>query len=399
MKCYFADLHVHVGATEKGQWIKIPTSRHLTVHNICEHSSRQKGMDIVGIVDTMSPLVLNDIEALIMEGRLQVLPGGGYQYNKSLTVLLGTEIETYEPQGGMAHTLLFLPDIATMRQFSSYMTKFIKNINLSAQNAHMSLAKLVNIAVSYEALIIPAHIFTPYKSIYGACAARFSELLTDKEMEKLSAVELGLSADSDLADRIGELERFTFLTNSDAHSLDKIAREYNLFAVEEANFREIKQAMLRQCARKVAANYGLNPRLGKYHRTLCEKCGYTEQTGNLSLTKGCVRCGSNKVVKGVLDRINEIADSALPNHPDHRPPYHYQVPLEFISGLGKKGMAKLLNLFGTEMNVLHNVGEQALRSAVGDKVAEGIVAARTGTAVIQAGGGGVYGRLIKNVDK
>lgn len=399
MKYCFADLHIHVGATEGGKWIKIPTSRRLTVRNICEHSLRQKGMDVVGIVDAMSPLVLEDLNSLLAEGLLQELPGGGYQYKQSLTVLLGTEIETIEPQGGMAHTLLFLPDIAAMRRLSNYMSQFIKNINLSAQNAHMPLNQLIDIAVSFEAMIVPAHIFTPYKSMYGVCARRFRALLTEKNMRKLSAVELGLSADSDLADRIGELSSYTFLTNSDAHSLDKIAREYTLFSVEQANFQEIHQAMRRQRGREVIANYGLNPRLGKYHRTLCEKCGHTEQTEKIVSAGVCVNCGSNKVVTGVLDRINDIADYAAPIHPAHRAPYYYQVPLEFISGLGKKGMGKLLDLFGTEMNVLHRANAADLRQAVGDRIADGILSARSGTAIIQSGGGGVYGKVINKVDK
>ena len=399
MKLCFADLHIHVGATEEGKWVKIPTSRRLTVRNICEHSVRQKGLDIVGIVDAMSPLVLEDIAQLVEEGRLQALPGGGYLYNQSLTVLLGTEIETVEPQGGMAHTLLFLPDRAAMQSFADYMKKFIKNINLSTQNAHMPLAQLVGIAALFEAIIVPAHVFTPYKSIYGACSERIGTMLTEAEMLKLSAVELGLSADSELADRIGELAPYTFLTNSDAHSLHKIAREYSLFSVKEADFREVHQAMLRQCGRKVIANYGLNPRLGKYHRTLCESCGYTEQTQKTVSGDKCVSCGSTKVVRGVLDRINAIADYCVPIHPDHRAPYYYQVPLEFISGLGKKGMEKLLDLFGSEMNVLHRVSQKALIQAVGSSIAAGIVAARSGSAKILSGGGGIYGKIIKNVDK
>lgn len=399
MKYCFADLHIHVGATEAGKWVKIPTSRRLTVRNICEHAVRQKGLDIVGIVDAMSPLVLGDIAQLVAEGKLRALPGGGYQYNRSLTILLGAEIETVEPQGKMAHTLLFLPDMTAMQNLANYMKKFIKNINLSTQNAHMPLAQLVEIAALFEAIIIPAHVFTPYKSIYGACTERISAMLTAAEMCKLSAVELGLSADSELADRIGELAPYTFLTNSDAHSLDKIAREYNLLLLQEADFREVYQAILRQGGRKVIANYGLDPRLGKYHRTLCESCGYTEQTGRLESIDRCASCGSPKIVRGVLDRINAIADYRIPIHPDHRARYNYQVPLEFISGLGKKGMEKLLDVFGSEMNVLHRVSEQELIQAVGRKIAAGIVAARSGTAQILSGSGGIYGKIIKNVDK
>lgn len=394
MKRYFVDLHIHVGATEEGQWVKIPTSRHLTVRNICEHSLHQKGMDIIGLADAMSPLVLKNIEKLINEGLLVPLAGGGYCYDNRLTVLLGAEIETTEPKGGMSHTLFFLPDLAAMRIFAIHMGRFIKNINLSAQNARMSLASLVDIAAYHEALIIPAHVFTPYKSIYGAAAERISHLLRDNQMTKIAAIELGLSSDTYMADRIEELSEFTFVTHSDAHSLDKIAREYTWIKVDRPDFTELNRALFRQIGRKVVGNFGLDPRLGKYHRTFCEHCGHVEQTSVLSISSNCINCGSNKIVKGVLDRINEIADYDQPCHPDHRPPYQYQVPLEFIPGLGKKTLKKLLDIFGTEMNVLHNVNESDLCSAIGEQLATRILTARSGSAAIQIGGGGIYGKVL-----
>lgn len=394
MSRFFADLHIHVGATAAGQWVKIPTSRQLTVSNICEHSLRKKGMDIIGLVDAMSPIVLADIKQLIKEGRLTLLPGGGYRYDEQLTVLLGAEIETIEPQGGMVHTLLFLPDCETMESFSSYMTQYIKNINLSSQNARMPMARLIQIAVEYDALIIPAHVFTPYKSIYGATAKRLAELLPDRLLARIGAIELGLSADSDMADRIEELTQFSFITNSDAHSLDKIAREYTVFCLEQPHFLEVTKGLARQSGRYSIANYGLDPRLGKYHRTFCEDCGYIEQAGKIAFAGKCLSCGSGKVVKGVLDRINEIADYTQPRHPVHRPSYHYQVPLEFVPGLGKKALHKLLDYFGTEMRVLHEITEEELREVVGSKLAKHILSARSGTTAIRVGGGGMYGKVI-----
>lgn len=390
---YFADLHIHTGMVENGKWVKIPTSRHLTVHNICEHALYQKGMDIIGLVDTLSPLVQTDISNLIGEGLLVPLCGGGYRYKDRLTVLLGAEIETVEQQGGMAHTLIFLPDLKLMEKFSQYMGKFIKNINMSTQNAHMALSALVDVGISYEALIIPAHIFTPYKSIYGAAANRLSDLLTDKQLGRLSAVELGLSSDTEMADRIAELGAYSFLTNSDAHSLEKIAREYTLFRIDSPDFYAISQALLRKNGNKVTANFGLDPRLGKYHRTLCEACGHVEQLSDITGCDRCPQCGSAKIVRGVLDRINQIADHSIPIYPNWRPPYIYQIPLEFIPGIGKKTLQHLLAAFGTEMHILHSASEDELEAVVGAKLTRLILAARSGNAIIKVGGGGLYGKM------
>lgn len=80
----------------------------------------------------------------------------------------------------------------------------------------------------YNGVLIPAHAFTPHKSFYGNCTSRLERIFKE-EFNKIFAIELGLSADTELADQISELETRTFVTNSDAHSLPKIAREYNKY--------------------------------------------------------------------------------------------------------------------------------------------------------------------------
>lgn len=393
MRQFFSDLHIHVGCSESGTWVKIPTSRRLTVRNILHEAVHRKGMDMIGIVDAMSPPVMHDLQRLVDEGLLTADSGGGYLYEGRTALLLGAEIETAELDGGQSHTLIYLPDLATMAAFSATMAKYIRNIGLSSQNAHMTLGRLIDIAVPFDALIIPAHIFTPHKGLYGSCTRRLAGMLSDKQMQSLAAVELGLSADSTMADRISELHQYSFITNSDAHSPDKIAREYNLLTLASPNFAELSLALARKEGRQVAANYGLDPRLGKYHRTLCEACGYVAHGGEAALT--CPDCGSKKIVRGVFDRIEDIADFSLPRHPDFRTPYHYQIPLGFIPGVGKKAIDRLLAAFGTEMTVIHHTSRQELAAVIGEKTADAILTARSGEAAIIAGAGGVYGRMLK----
>ncbi|KAI7247958.1 hypothetical protein KC345_g11904, partial [Hortaea werneckii] len=214
------------------------------------------------------------------------------------------------------------------------------------------------------------------------------------DLEHIAAVELGLSADSEMAGYISELDPYSFLTNSDAHSLGKIGREYNVIEMEQPSFRELKLALERSQGRRISANFGLNPRLGKYHRTYCGGCGSIIDEA-YATSERCPYCGSPKLVKGVLDRILDIADRGQPQVPDHRPPYHYQVPLEFIPGLGKRKLNDLLQAFGTEMNILHKTGVAELAAVAGQELAEQIVLARTGMLALTAGGGGTYGKVIK----
>nr|WP_092067359.1 endonuclease Q family protein [Dendrosporobacter quercicolus]NSL46545.1 TIGR00375 family protein [Dendrosporobacter quercicolus DSM 1736]SDL55220.1 TIGR00375 family protein [Dendrosporobacter quercicolus] len=391
MKNFFADLHIHVGMSEQGQWVKIPTSRRLTIHNILAEAAERKGLALIGVIDALSPLVLNDLSDLVNRGLLTLCSGGGYRYLDKITLLLGAEIETVEARGGQSHTLIFLPDIAEMTRFSQRMANHIRNINLSSQNAHIPLGRLIEIAGEHDAVIIPAHVFTPHKSLFGVCCHRLDSILTDRQIARIGAIELGLSADSVMADRIPELAQFSFLSNSDAHSLDKIAREYNVLMMAAPSFTEFAKVCRRQEGRRVAANYGLDPRLGKYHRSCCPSCGTA--VAATVLPGQCSVCGGNQLIQGVFDRIEQIASYRLPQHPGHRSPYIYQIPLEFIPGIGKRAMAKLLADFGTEMNVLNKAGYAELVSSVGERLAGCIAETRSGQARIVNGGGGVYGRV------
>lgn len=270
------------------------------------------------------------------------------------------------------------------------MSTHIKNITLSSQRADISAYELIDIVQKYNGILIPAHCFTPHKSFYGNCTDRLEKIFKEKYNDIL-AIELGLSADTSIADTISELEEKTFLTNSDAHSLPKIAREYNKMLVNDISFKELVKALKNEDGRKILANFGLDPKLGKYHRTYCETCSKVIE-GNAPVFK-CDTCDSKNITMGVFDRVQVIKDKPETISPKNRPEYIYQIPLTFIPGVGTKVIDKLLNAFGTEMNILHKILNDDLESIVGEKIAKNIISARNGKLGIQAGGGGVYGKI------
>jgi len=104
-------------------------------------------------------------------------------------------------------------------------------------------------------------------------------------------------------------------------------------------------------------------------------------------------CGGKNVTFGVFDRIQLIKDKRETKSPENRPPYIYQIPLGFIPGIGGKTIAKLLEVFGTEMNILHKLSQDDIEAVVGEKVAGNIENARSGNCRVQAGGGGNYGKV------
>ena len=161
--------------------------------------------------------------------------------------------------------------------------------------------------------------------------------------------------------------------------------------LEDINFEEFVKVLKREDGRKILKNYGLDPKLGKYHRTYCEVCG-KRIPGNAPVTK-CDTCDSKNITMGVYDRIEIIKDKPKTNSPDFRPEYVYQIPLSFIPGLGTKSIEKLLNKFGTEMTVLHKLSKDDIEAVMGEKIAKNIISSRTGKMNILAGGGGNYGKV------
>lgn len=391
----FADLHVHIGRSENNKPIKITAAKSLNFANIAKECNEKKGIDIVGIIDSASPYVIEDIENFLKTGEAYEIEDGGIIYKDKVCIILGSEIETSEVglngHLGSAHNLCYFPHLKDIKAFSNEMSNHIKNITLSSQRADLSAYELIDIVKKYNGILIPAHCFTPHKSFYGNCTDRLEKIFKEKYKDVI-AIELGLSSDTFLADTISELETKTFLTNSDAHSLPKIAREYNKLLVNDISFKEFVMALKNEGGRKIAANYGLDPKLGKYHRTYCEVCQKVIP-GNAPIFK-CNTCDSKNITMGVYDRIEVIKDKVKTISPSFRPEYIYQIPLAFIPGLGPKAIDKLLNVFGTEMNILHKASIDDLESVVGLKNATNIINARKGNLNVNAGGGGTYGKIV-----
>lgn len=393
----FADLHVHIGRSKNNKPIKITAARSLNFENIAKECVDRKGISVVGIIDCASPYVIEDIESFLSQGEAYEMEKGGIIYKNKVCIILGSEIETSEVNEngntGSAHNLCYFPFLEDIKAFSKEMENHIRNITLSSQRANISAYELIDIVEKHNGVLVPAHAFTPHKSFYGNCTSRLERIFKEK-YSKIPAIELGLSSDTYLADMISELETKTFLTNSDAHSLPKIAREYNKVLVEDINYQELLMALKNEGGRKILENYGLDPKLGKYHRTYCEKCE-KNIAGEAPVVK-CDTCDSKNITMGVLDRIEQIKDKEKTKSPKNRPPYNYQVPLTFIPGLGKKTIDKLLENFETEMNILHKLSFDDIEAVVGSKIAQNIVNARDGKVQIQAGGGGIYGHIEVN---
>ena len=389
MNTYYADFHIHVGRTKSGKPVKITGARTLTLSSILEYAATRKGLNMVGVIDCHVPEVIEELEELMAKGDMKELDGGGLQHKDGTVLIPGSEIEINDENcHGPIHVLVYFPTLEKMKMFSEWFAARVKNNTLSSQRIYERATVLQERVKELGGLFIPAHIFTPHKSLYGKGVLKsLSEVLNP---DWIDAVELGLSADTQMASGLKELDRYPFLTNSDAHSLPKLAREYQKLSLLEPTFTEWQKALQQKEGRSIVANYGLNPYLGKYHETVCENCGemlavYSER---------CPYCGSTHVTRGVAERIGDLANVRPEDILRERPPYIHHIPLEFIPGLGPKTLDKLVSAFGTEMAVIHEASLEELQELVPQKIAVLIYQARTGTLTLQKGGGGIYGKII-----
>ena len=377
------DLHLH-------SKYSMASSGKMELPTIAREASK-KGMKLLGTADCTHPKWLDEIKKVsISNEEIRI---------EDIYFIPTTEIEDNK----RVHHLLILPSISKAEELAERIAPF-GNLEADGRpNVRLDGSEIAEIAKDIGALIGPCHAFTPWTALYGyhdnlqSCYGDMAGYI--------SFLELGLSADSDYADRIEELHRLTFLSNSDAHSpsINKLAREFTQFEVPEITFDGLKKAILREQGYRATLNVGFFPEEGKYNLSACIKC-FTQYSMPEAVENkwSCPICGGI-IKKGVLDRINELADFEEPRHPDHRPPYLHLVPLAEIiqmaldhASVQTKGVKTawntLVERFGNEVEALIYSEPEALK-IVDDRIVSAILAFRKGNIIIHPGGGGQYGWL------
>lgn len=381
MRSVYADLHIHIGSAQEKR-VKITASPRLRLQHIFCQQAPQKGLNLVGIVDSGSDPVFAELEEMVAAGLLAEHPQGGLRASSGVAVILAVEVESREG----VHIIIYLPYMSSVQKYRQYIRSRIKNTRLSCPRSQAGLQELLNLSYLLEGIFCPAHAFTPHKGIYGVWTDRLEQAL-GRSFKSIKVLELGLCADTDMADLLAEPRQMTFLSNSDAHSLQNIAREYNRLRMKELSFAELKKALENQDGRRVLANYGLDPRLHKYYRSYCRRCRFTATDAEPMFI--CPVCGGEAVV-GVWDHLMSIRDYDQPHHPVGRPDYHYCVPLSMLPGMGPDKLHKLLQQFGNEITAAETASLDQLAALLGEELAGYIQDMRQGRLPVPGGGGQGY---------
>lgn len=381
----YGDLHIHIGRTREGQPVKVTASPQLNLEQIPQ-TAKEKGLGLIGLVDAACCGVLRDLQRLLHTGQLKPLTQGGYLW-QGLLLLLGHEVEIAHKTGKEAHFVAFFPDLTLLERYAEHVAPCMTNPFLSTQKLRMSGDAWLKLVVESGGEAIAAHAFTPHKGVYGNCVRKLGEMFAHAQL--IAGLELGLSANTSMAAQIADTHSYAYISNSDAHSLTTIGREFTAYDLPSLGFRQWAK-VLKNLEGGIVATHGLDPLLGKYYRSFCRNCQLLAEGDDPVLR--CPRCGG-PVVCGVWDRLREIRD--MPEKAAERPPYISHVPLMMLPGVGPRTYRQLLKKLGTEIEVMYTVSLEAISDVAGPVLSEQIAAVRTGNLHILPGGGGKYGRITK----
>lgn len=387
MRVFDCDFHIH--SRYSGG-----TSSSMELPSIARNAEL-KGLHLVGSSDALHRDWLKHLRTHLVDEH-----DGVYSVKGSRTrFMVTTEVEDIK----RVHHLILLPSIDSAFDLRERLGKYCGDIDADGRpNLRLNGEELVDHVHSVGGLLGPSHAFTPWTAVYK----EYNSLREcyGSNLKRVKFLELGLSADTVLADRISELKDLTFMTNSDCHSPlpHRLGREFNRLELKELGFSEIVKAIERRGQRRFTLNVGLNPREGKYHLTACSRCYLKFRIEDaLQLKRRCPECRGS-IKKGVFDRINELASTSKPVHPRYRPPYMHILPLAEVISLAtgvstltsktiQEEWDRLISEFGTEINVLVDADVNELKK-VNPKVGSIIQKFRRDQIQYVAGGGGQYGK-------
>jgi len=401
---YIADLHIHSRFSRA-------TSRGCDLPHL-DWWARRKGIGLLGTGDFTHP-------AWRKELREQLLPAGDGTYTLLEELRLSEEAPgciprfvitgeiscIYKRHGKTrkVHNLILLPSLEAAEELSARL-EAIGNIHSDGRPIlGLDSRDLLELTLETcpDAELIPAHIWTPHFSMFGA----FSGFDTMEECfgdltPHIHAVETGLSSDPPMNWRVSALDGLTLVSHSDAHSPAKLGREANLLEAPPS-YPELLRAL--QTGEGFCGTLEFFPEEGKYHLDGHRNCGVCLTPAQTSMRNGlCPVCGK-KLTIGVEHRVEALADRPTGFRPSGAKPFESLVPLpEVLSSVTGSSVAskrtialyeRMLRTLGTEFSILREVPPEDIRRAAGPCVAEGIRRLRLGQVERRPGFDGEYGTI------
>jgi len=393
-----ADLHTHSKYSRA-------TSREMEVTTL-NRWARMKGIDLLGTGDFTHPIYFNELrEKLESNGRgLFRLKDDPLSVHFMLTAEV-SNIFSVQGKTRRIHTVLFAPSFEVVEKINATLSGWGKIASDGRPTFGFpvkQLAKMI-LDISEECVIIPAHVWTPWFSLFGdrsgfdSIEEAFGELTSH-----IRVIETGLSSDPAMNWRLSALDEITLVSNSDAHSPSRLGREANLFDCE-MDYGVITEILKTKDRARFLKTVEFFPEEGKYHFDGHRVCNVLFSPAETRDHNGiCPQCG-RPVTVGVMHRVEELADRPEGYRPDHGIPFVRMVPLQEIIAeamhIGKETTGvlreyeRLVEKGGSEFRILLDLSREELADFVPERILEGIVRVREGNLEITPGYDGVFGEV------
>jgi len=400
---FVADFHIHSKYSRA-------TSRDMDLEHL-DKWAQIKGIKVLGTGDFTHPEWFKNLKEKLEPaepGLFKLKQPALNQEGDYTRFILTTEISCiYSKKNRVRkiHIIIFVPSLEMANKINASLG-WIGNLKSDGRPIlGLDVKELTKIVlnVSPECLIVPAHIWTPWFSLFGSRSGFDSiEECFDNYSSYIFAGETGLSSNPAMNWRLSALDRICLISNSDSHSPQKIGREANVFDTE-ISYKAILEAIKKKDPQKFLYTIEFYPEEGKYHYDGHRLCGISLSPTETKKYNGiCPNCGKPLTI-GVLNRVEELADRAEGSKPEKVIPFKSLVPLEEIiaDALGvmpgtkqvEQEYKNLIGKFKNEFNVLISASLPELESATLSEIAEGIIRVREGKVFIEPGYDGVYGKI------
>lgn len=391
---YICDLHIHSKYSRA-------TSKDMDIENLTKWA-KIKGVNLLGTGDFTHPEWVKELKDKLVPAEDGVFESDGIKY------ILSAEVCSIYFKAGKTrkiHNIILAPDFKAVEEINKLLST---HGNLASDGRPIldfdsaKMAKAI-FKINPDCLIIPAHIWTPHFSLFGANSGfdKIEECF-EEEAENIYSLETGLSSDPAMNWRWSGLDRLTLTSNSDAHSPSKIGREANVFN-SPFNYKELKEILKTKDSSRFLYTLEFFPEEGKYHwdgHRACSQRLSPDESKKVNMR--CPTCGK-KLTIGVVHRVENLGDRGAGFVPPKGPGFKNIVPLvEIISAsinVGPESVSvqreynKLIKNFGTEFNILLEVPKEDILESAPPKIAKGILKMRESKIKVVPGYDGVYGKV------
>jgi len=394
---FIADFHIHSKYSRA-------TSKEMDLESL-DKWAKIKGIKLLGTGDFTHPEWLKNLKEKLEPAELGLFK---LKSDDQTRFILTSEISCIYSKNNKVrkiHIVVFAPSFDVVEKINAHLG-WIGNLKSDGRPIlgldAKELAKIV-LGISKDCLIVPAHIYTPWFSLFGSRSGFDSiEECFEEYSKYIYAGETGLSSDPPMSWRNSALDKITLISNSDAHSPQKIGREANVFDAE-LTYQEITRIIKEKDAKKFLYTIEFFPEEGKYHYDGHRNCEIRlSPQESKKYNNICPTCGRPLTI-GVMNRVDSLADRKQGFSLEGAIPFKSLIPLNEIiaESLGMTTASKrvgeeynnLTKKLGSEFHILLDITKEEFASATLPEIAEGIIRTREGKVFITPGYDGVFGKV------